>query len=81
MDEAVSAADASRRFSKLLRGVREGSTYVVTARGRPVAKIIPVANHDEVAAGARAVLLARLRAEPVVEIGRWTRAELYEDAT
>jgi hypothetical protein len=25
-------------------------------------------------------LLARLHAEPIVEIGRWTRDELYEDA-
>jgi prevent-host-death family protein len=79
MEEAVSAADANRKFSQLLRGVREGRTYVVTAHGRPVAKIIPVANRDDVAAGARAVLLARLRAEPVVEIGRWRRADLYED--
>ena len=80
MEEAVSAADANRRFSQLLRGVREGQSYVVTAHGRPVAKIVPVSKHDEVAAGARSALLARLHAEPVVDIGRWTRDELYEDA-
>lgn len=80
MDEAVSAADANRRFSQVLRGVREGQSYVVTAHGRPVARIVPVAKHDEVAAGARSALLTRLHAEPVVDIGRWTRDELYEDA-
>jgi len=28
----------------------------------------------------RTALLARLRSEPVVDIGRWDRDELYEDA-
>lgn len=80
MDKAVSAAEANRRFSQLLRAVREGRSYIVTSHGRPVAKLVPVGAHDEVAAGARAALLARLRAGPVVEVGRWKRDELYEDA-
>lgn len=80
MEEPVSAAEANRKFSQLLRAVREGRSYVVTAHGKPVAKIVPVGKHDEVAASARTALLARLRSEPVVEIGRWTRDELYEDA-
>jgi hypothetical protein len=29
--------------------------------------------------GARATLMARLRAQRVVNVGRWTREELYED--
>jgi len=33
MSESISAADANRKFSQVLRGVREeGTTYVVTAR-------------------------------------------------
>ena len=39
---------------------------------------------DEACVGyiaARARLLARLRAQPAVDIGRWTRDELYADAT
>jgi len=78
-EKTVSAADANRRFSELLRGVREGRSFVVTSHGKPVAKIVPVGKGDEMAAGARRALLARLRAEPIVEIGRWTRDELYED--
>jgi prevent-host-death family protein len=78
MEKIISAADANRRFSQLLRGVREGGSYVVTSHGRPVAKIVPVGRPDEGSAGAREALLARLRAEPVVDVGRWTRDELYE---
>jgi prevent-host-death family protein len=79
MEEAVSAADANRRFSLLLRGVREGQSYVVTSHGRPVARIIPAGKHDDVGASARATLLSRLETQPVIDAPRWTRDELYED--
>ena len=79
MEEAVSAADANRRFSLLLRGVREGHSYVVTSHGRPVARLIPVGRHDNLASSARATLLSRLESQPIIQAGRWTRDELYED--
>ncbi len=80
MDEAVTAADANRSFSSLLRRVREGRSVVVTSHGKPVAKIVPIGDHDDqVMQGARASLLSRLRSEPPTDAGRWTRDELYED--
>ena len=79
MDEAISAADENRKFSLLLRGVREGRSYVVTSHGRPVARIIPAATHEGVAAGSRAVLLARLEKQPIVKAETWARDDLYED--
>jgi prevent-host-death family protein len=79
MDELISAAEANRKFSELLGHVRAGRSYVVTSHGKPVAKIIPVGRTGEATAGARAVLLARLRSEAVVDVGNWTRDELYED--
>jgi len=79
MDKAVSAADANRKFSKLIRAVREGHSYVVTSHGKAVARIAPVQKNDAVSSAARAALMKRLRSEPVVRIGRWSREELYED--
>ena len=79
MDEAISAADANRRFSLLLRGVREGRSYVVTSHGKPVARLVPASGREDVAAGARAALLSRLEKQAVVRAKRWTRDELYED--
>ncbi len=79
MDEAISAADANRRFSLLLRRVREGRSFVVTSHGRPVARLIPAGKRQEEAAGARAALLSRLMKQAPVQIKRWTRDELYED--
>jgi prevent-host-death family protein len=79
MEEAISAADANRKFSLLLRRVREGRSYVVTSHGKPVARLVPAGKHGESAAGARTALLSRLAKQPLARVGRWTREELYED--
>jgi prevent-host-death family protein len=78
-EEAVSAAQANRRFSQLLRGVRAGRRYLVTSHGKPVARIVPFGDVSEALPGARDALLERLRRSGVVEIGKWTRDELYEN--
>jgi len=80
MDKAISAADANRRFSELLRTVKKGRSVIVTSHGRPVAKITPVAEDERNAQGARSALFARLRTQRVANAGRWTRDELYNDA-
>jgi prevent-host-death family protein len=78
MGRAISAADANRKFSAVLRHVREGHSYVVTSHGRPVARIIPYADGERVTEAARSTLFARLEAAPALNVGRWTRDELYE---
>ena len=79
MDQAITAAEANRSFSRLLREVREeGRSFVVTSHGTPVAKLVPCAATDAARETARLALLSRLAAQPVVEIGRWSRDELYE---
>ena len=80
MDKAVSAADANRRFSEILRSVKKGGNVIVTSHGTPVAKITPVVEDERAAAAARSALFARLRRERVVNVGRWTRDELYDRA-
>ena len=77
MEKAISAAEANRKFSEVLRGVRAGQSYVVTSHGRPVARIQPVESRNR--SKAKAALLAHLKAQPVRNIGRWTRDELYDD--
>jgi prevent-host-death family protein len=78
MDTTISAADANRNFSHLLREVRGGVSYVVTAHGKPVARITPCGPADAARVSARAALLQRLRDQPVTDIGPWSRDELYE---
>jgi len=76
MEKAISAADANRKFSQVLREVREGRSYVVTSHGRPVARIEPVQGQSN--SNAKGALLARLAAQPVRRIGRWKRDDLYD---
>jgi len=76
MEKAISAAEANRKFSEVLRGVREGISYLVTSHGRPVARIEPVEVQDR--SKAKEVLLARLRSQKAIDIGPWTRDELYD---
>ena len=82
IEETVSAAEANRSFSRLLRGVREGRSYVVTAHGRPIARLVPAtgaeAEERRVREAALRVLLERVSKQRVVDIGKWTRDELYE---
>lgn len=80
MEEAISAAEANRRFSRILSEVRRGRSYVVTSHGTPVARIVPARVDQGVADAAWQVLLNRLRDQPVTVVGeRWTRDELYDD--
>ena len=74
MEKTVSAAEANRKLSQLLREVGQGSSYVVTSHGRPVARIVSL--HSSQAARTRA--LQRLRREAVTKIGRWKREDLYD---
>ncbi|HLY55305.1 MAG TPA: type II toxin-antitoxin system prevent-host-death family antitoxin [Stellaceae bacterium] len=81
MEEVISAAEANRRFSNVLRGVRSGRSYVVTSHGTPVARIVPVTDESLNAAreAAKRVLLERLAAQPALGLPRWSRDELYDE--
>lgn len=82
MERTVSAAEANRKFSELLRGVRDGDSYVVTAHGKPVAKLVPVAESDAELLARQTTfraLIDRLASQPAMSGPRdWTREELYE---
>jgi prevent-host-death family protein len=82
IEERIPAGEANRCFCRLLRGVREGRTYVITAYGRPIARLVPISGakygHDRIREAAKRELLRRLESQPVIDIGRWTRDELYD---
>jgi prevent-host-death family protein len=77
MDRIISAAEANRDFSRLLREVREGRSYMVTVDGKPVARIVPCHETDAAREEARSALLRRLAGQPVADISLWTRDKLY----
>lgn len=76
--KTVTASDANRQFSRILRDVSRGEVITVTSRGRPVAMITPapVGGHRHEAARQR--LLERLCQQKTTGARNWSRDELYE---
>lgn len=77
MERAISASDANQHFSELLREVQEGESFVVTSRGRPVAKVTPVDDFDRQGPGIDA-LLDFVETLPRRTGHEWRREDLYE---
>lgn len=77
--KTVTASEANRQFSSVLRQVGRGESFTVLSRGKPVATIAPA--HPETAQhpAAKRNLLARLRRQRASGARDWTRDELYGD--
>ncbi len=73
MTRSISAGDANQHFSKMLRDVQGGESYVVTSRGRPVARVVPI-DRESRSVGS---LLEFVRNLPRRHAGAWTRDDLY----
>ena len=46
-EDVIGAFAAKTHFSKILEGVERGKNYIVTKRGKAVAKIIPLDSHED----------------------------------
>ncbi len=75
MDRAISASDANQHFSEMLRDVQSGDSFVVLARGRPVARVVPVDVRDQ--SKAIDALLGKLATLPERSAPNWQRDDLY----
>jgi prevent-host-death family protein len=77
--KTVTAADANRQFSRVLREVAQGEVFTVVSRGKPVATIGPAHKTEATRHTPKETLMARLRSQSVTGARTWTRDELYED--
>lgn len=75
----VSATEANRSFSTLLREVEKGRSYLITSHGRPIALITPPPDVDEDLERRHQEFMDYLLTLPTHHIGPWTRDELYDD--
>jgi prevent-host-death family protein len=79
--KTITAANANRGFSKLLREVRKGEEITILSRGTPVAKITSVNSAALKKNAMKNLLLSRLKAQTVTGSRNWTRDELYQDSS
>ena len=56
----VGLRQANQRFSKIMKVVRSGEEVTLTERGRPVARIVPIASPEEPEASIRRLEAAGL---------------------
>lgn len=77
--KTISAAEANRHFSNLLRDAATGAIITVLSRGKPVATIGPAKTVQGSQKSARLQLLDRLRSQKPTGARNWTREELYEE--
>jgi prevent-host-death family protein len=76
--KTITAADANRGFSKLLRKVSKGEEITILSRGKPVARITSVSSEIVKKNGMKSILLSRLKTQDVTGSRNWTRDELYD---
>lgn len=78
--KTVTAAEANRQFSAVLREVAQGERVMVTSRGKPVATIEPMRSRATAAraGAAKRRLLERLATVKPVGTRDWTRNDLYD---
>jgi len=79
MLKMITATDANRRFSEILRLIDEGETFIVTTHGRPRIRMERVSEDILEREAAKERLLERLSSQEGYEIRPWNREELYED--
>ena len=77
-EKRITASEANRNFSGLLRRVRAGQEFVVTSHGQAVAKLVPCDGDAAKRKKAWKKHLARLSKNKTITIAPWTREELYE---
>lgn len=82
-DLVVTAAEANRSFSKLLRAARNGQRVTITSHGQPVAVMGPVIEDAEKKARADAAF-ARMQerwAKTKIVTAPWSREEIWNEIT
>ncbi len=77
--KTVTAADANRKFSAILREVSQGEEMTIVSRGKPVATIGPVKTDSPDRHVAKKSLISRLKKSDLSGRRNWTRNELYND--
>jgi antitoxin (DNA-binding transcriptional repressor) of toxin-antitoxin stability system len=76
----ISAAEANRQFSRIMRAAMAGETVIVTDRGKPAVKIEAFRSAPDDADRARAftAFMEKLRGQPVLDAPRLTREDFYD---
>lgn len=80
MPKTISATEANRRFSELLRLIDEGETFIVTTHGRPRVRMERVRKDAHEQSAANGQPRDRRRHQESQDVSLVARDRRYEDA-
>ncbi len=77
---SISAREANQSFSKLLKRAEEGEEVVITRRGKPVARLVPIRKDQTDKDRERAIVELMELLNSGLHLGghKFTRDELHE---
>jgi prevent-host-death family protein len=79
MKQQISLREASQHLSRYIEAVERGDEFVITKRGRPVAKLVKITDEPEITPE-QAKALQRLFAGGLTLRGKtYRREEIYEE--
>lgn len=76
--ERVTATEANRHFSEILKRVSEGEEIQIESRGKLIAELTPARKANKSQLSARQRLFERLSKSETVVVGDWAREDLYD---
>ena len=79
LNQQIGAFEAKTHFSQIINDVARGADYVVTKRGKPVAKIIPIEQKPEMTFQEAAEALKEMRKLYRGKPGSFNIREAIED--
>ncbi len=77
--KTITAAQANRKFSYVLREVGKGEKFLVLSRGKPVAAVTTVDSRKSQQDALKKTLLSRLKNQEITGSRNWSRSDLYEE--
>ncbi|MGH9467075.1 MAG: type II toxin-antitoxin system Phd/YefM family antitoxin [Terriglobales bacterium] len=85
METTITATEANRKFSAILREVSKGKTYAITNHGELVAELIPPRQNGKVSQAEKdrrrrawEKLMKRLKSQPALNHPHVSRDEMHE---
>jgi len=79
MSKTISLRDANQGFSRCIREVEAGEDFVITRKGQPVARPVPVAGKRVLTPEQEAALTRLADTSWPLNIGRFNSDEIYDE--
>ena len=79
MQNTLGTFEAKTNFNKLIERVNDGEEFLITRRGQPIAKIIPLAKDNNVAITNAIARIKKLRGEMQLGKFNWEEWKPYKD--